>query len=60
MAHNSIKESIPDHIKIIIQTEQTIAPSFIHVNSFMFEPLIDVGTEKLIESARNIRKLFSK
>ena len=58
--YNSIKESLPDHIKIIIQTAQTIAPSFIHVNLFMFEPLIDVGTEKLIKSARNIRNLFSE
>lgn len=55
---NAIKGSISDSERIIIQTAQTIAPSFIHVNSFMFEPLIDVGTAKLIESARDIRSLF--
>jgi energy-coupling factor transporter ATP-binding protein EcfA2 len=27
----------------IVQTSMTIAPSFIHLNSFMYEPLIDVG-----------------
>ena len=35
----------------------TIAPSFIHVNSFMFEPLIDVGNEKLVETAKKILSL---
>lgn len=29
-----------------------VAPSYVHANSFMYEPLIDVGAEKLIEIAR--------
>lgn len=29
-----------------------LSPSYIHANSFMYEPLIDVGLQDLIESAR--------
>lgn len=32
----------------------TVAPSFIHVNSFMYEPLIDVGSEKLLSIAHEL------
>jgi len=32
----------------------TVAPSFIHVNSFMYEPLIDVGSEKLLSIAQEL------
>jgi len=32
----------------------TVAPSFIHVNSFMYEPLIDVGSEKLLAISREM------
>jgi hypothetical protein len=32
----------------------TVAPSFIHVNSFLYEPLIDVGSEKLLSIAQEL------
>lgn len=31
-----------------------VAPSFIHVNSFMYEPLIDVGSEKLLAISQEL------
>lgn len=37
----------------------TVAPSFIHVNSFMYEPLIDVGSEKLLNIAQELILLNS-
>lgn len=40
-----------------LKTAFTVAPSFIHVNSFMYEPLVDVGFEKLIEVAKDINSL---
>ncbi len=32
----------------------TVAPSFIHVNSFMYEPLIDVGSDKLLSISKEL------
>ena len=40
-----------------IQMALIVSPSFIHVNSFMFEPLVDVGTEKLKDVAKKIYNL---
>lgn len=43
-----------DEEKSILQTCFIIAPSFIHLNSFMYEPLVDVGTEKIKDTASKI------
>ena len=43
--------------KAIIMEANVIAPSYVHANSFMYEPLIDVGTTSLINIARKIKLL---
>lgn len=45
--YDGIKEKLPSNELKVIESSRVIAPSFIHVNSFMYEPLIDVGTERL-------------
>lgn len=45
--YDGIKEKLPSNELNVIESSRVIAPSFIHVNSFMYEPLIDVGTERL-------------
>lgn len=52
--YDNIKNDVEESVLKVIQTAMTISPSFIHVNSFMFEPLVDVGTEKLKEVAKLI------
>lgn len=47
---NAIKEFLDNDEASMLNTAMTIAPSFIHVNSFMYEPLIDIGTAKLKET----------
>lgn len=36
----------------LIEKINIIAPSFIHINAFMYEPLIDIGMDELIDVAR--------
>ena len=49
-----------DELKVV-ETIRVIAPSFIHVNSFMYEPLIDIGTERMkVISSDLIRILNSR
>lgn len=45
--YDGIKEKLSSNELNVIESSRVIAPSFIHVNSFMYEPLIDVGTERL-------------
>lgn len=40
--------------KEIIDKSIVVAPPFAHVNSFMYEPLIDVGTETLFDVANEL------
>lgn len=55
--YNLISNDIDENKKSILLTAFTIAPSFVHINSFMFEPLIDVGTEKLIDISKKVLTL---
>lgn len=55
---NEISNNINNNVKNILETSLTIAPPFIHVNSFMFEPLIDVGTAKMSQIANEIYNIF--
>lgn len=55
--YDNIKSNLDENALKVIQTAMTVSPSFIHVNSFMFEPLVDVGTEKLKEVANLINEL---
>lgn len=55
--YNLISNNIDENKKSILLTAFTIAPSFVHINSFMFEPLIDVGTEKLIDISKKVLTL---
>lgn len=52
--YNLVKHHLTNEEDEIIQNSFTIAPSFIHINSFMYEPLIDVGSEKLVEAVNNV------
>lgn len=40
-----------DEKKYVLEAN-VISPAYAHVNSFMYEPLIDVGTSELLESVR--------
>ncbi len=55
--YNQISNDLTVEERKTLLTAFTIAPSFIHINSFMYEPLVDVGTEKLIEVANEIISL---
>lgn len=37
----------------------TIAPSFLHVNGFMYEPLVDVGLQRIIEVVKELKSYLS-
>ncbi|MHB8096563.1 MAG: hypothetical protein ACYDEI_02760 [Erysipelotrichaceae bacterium] len=56
--YNKIKPNLTKEEIITIDTCLITSPSFIHVNSFMYEPLIDIGCERLIESANLLKKLI--
>ncbi|WP_027063239.1 hypothetical protein [Mesoplasma seiffertii] len=43
----------------IYNSSIVVAPSFIHVNGFMYEPLVDIGFEKLIKVAQNLYDYLS-
>ncbi len=43
----------------MIEGINVICPSYVHINSFMYEPLIDVGSEKLSEAYRIIKNANS-
>ncbi|BAK31755.1 phage infection protein [Erysipelothrix rhusiopathiae] len=56
--YDGIKDKlIPEEISVI-ESSRIIAPSFIHVNSFMYEPLIDVGTERLKFVAEDLMNII--
>lgn len=48
--YNAAEPYLNDEEKKKIIEINVIAPSYAHANSFMYEPLIDVGSDKLIES----------
>lgn len=37
----------------------TIAPSFLHVNGFMYEPLVDVGLQRIIEVVNELKTFLT-
>lgn len=51
---DEVKENFTDPEKTVILSSFTVAPSFIHVNSFMYEPLVDVGSDKMLELANKL------
>lgn len=55
--YNSIVEKLKEKEQKVILTARVVAPSFIHVNSFMFEPLVDVGMERLKKVASDVLEL---
>jgi hypothetical protein len=55
-----VQNDLTSEEKPVVQTAMTIAPSFIHLNSFMYEPLIDVGGEKMIAVAKDLVDLNDK
>ena len=55
-----VQNDLTSEEKSVVQTTMTIAPSFIHLNSFMYEPLIDVGGEKMIAVTKDLVDLNDK
>ncbi|MCK9428140.1 MAG: hypothetical protein M0P92_05625 [Acholeplasmataceae bacterium] len=51
---NLVFHELSEQGKEIINKSNVIAPPFAHVNSFMYEPLIDVGTETLFDVANEL------
>ena len=51
---NLVFPQLSEQGKEIINKSNVIAPPFAHVNSFMYEPLIDVGTETLFDVANEL------
>lgn len=47
-----------EELSVVVEAN-VISPSYIHANSFMYEPLIDVETSTLIDVANKIRTLNS-
>lgn len=45
--------------KLFVIEANIIAPSYVHANSFMYEPLIDVGSDSLIKVADKLKTLNS-
>lgn len=52
--YDLIQKDLSKDEKLLIMSIFTIAPSLIHVNSFMYEPLVDIGSEKLIDTANKL------
>jgi hypothetical protein len=52
--HNQSLEYLSTDEKKLYDRAITVSPSFIHVNSFMYEPLIDIGTDRLLEVAQEL------
>ena len=48
-----------DSNKNIIEKVNMMTPEHIHINSFMFEPLIDVSVQHLVELYNNSKNIFS-
>ena len=45
-----------DEISLMIEAN-IVSPSYVHANSFMYEPLIDVGSKPLVKIANELRNL---
>lgn len=60
---NYLRKEIFSHLspegQEIINRSIVIAPPFAHVNCFMYEPLIDVGTEILLSTAKELIRINS-
>ena len=54
----AISSNLLNESEIFLLTEANIiSPSFLHANSFMYEPLIDVGSKPLVDIAGKLRVL---
>lgn len=53
---NDFEDYKESEVKAVYDKTKIIAPPFSHVNSFMFEPLIDINTNELIDCVKRIKK----
>jgi|LSQX01.1.fsa_nt_gb hypothetical protein len=49
-----VKDDMTDKEKSLYNEAVVVAPTFIHLNSFMYEPLVDIGTLKLQTTCKNL------
>lgn len=56
---DKIKDQLDEQQKIILQQVLMVTPEHIHINSFMYEPILDTSVEHLIYLYRDILKLSS-
>ncbi|MGN8459459.1 hypothetical protein ACR9LQ_03980 [Helicobacter pylori] len=55
--YNATKEELSDDEKRIIQKVLMITPENIHINSFMFEPILDISLDHLYTCFEEVKKL---
>ncbi|WRD06984.1 hypothetical protein E5K71_06985 [Helicobacter pylori] len=55
--YDAIKKELSDDEKRIIQKVLMITPENIHINSFMFEPILDISLDHLYTCFEEIKKL---
>ncbi|GAA8631884.1 hypothetical protein HpDR72_03480 [Helicobacter pylori] len=55
--YDAIKKELSDDEKRIIQKVLMITPENIHINSFMFEPILDISLDHLYTCFKEVKKL---
>lgn len=55
--YNATKKGLSDDEKRIIQKVLMITPENIHINSFMFEPILDISLDHLYTCFEEIKNL---
>ena len=56
-AHGIFNNNINDGVMSILDIVAMITPENIHLNSFMFEPILDMSSKKLYEVYQNVKAL---
>lgn len=55
--YDAIKKELSDDEKRIIQKVLMITPENIHINSFMFEPILDISLDHLYTCLEKVKNL---
>lgn len=55
--YDAIKKELFDDEKRVIQKVLMITPENIHINSFMFEPILDISLDHLYTCFEEVKKL---
>ncbi len=57
MLFNQVQEKLEDEEKNIIKQIMMMTPANIHINSFMYEPILDTSLEHLLQCYKKIKRL---